>query len=98
MTREVEIRAYIAQRLGTTVPEVNWRAGLDAVGLGSLQFVEIFVDLQEAFGVPLFHDDMDRIDCFDDLVQILNGRIQYGPSFGRARRDTPSEAAAAARA
>jgi acyl carrier protein len=83
MTREPEIRSRIAKLLDTTVDDVEWQAPLDTLALASLQFVEVVVDLQEEFGAQLFHQDMDRIDCLDDLVTTLDGRIQHGPGFGR---------------
>ena len=89
-TREIEIRERIAQHLGTPVGQVDWTTDLDSAGLGSLQFVEVFVDLQETFNVPLFHDDMDHIACLDGLVKILDGRIQHGPTFGRIKKKPPT--------
>ena len=97
MTQEQEIRERIARHLNKPEAQIDWNAGLDSVGLGSLQFVEIFVDLQEAFSVSLFHEDMDCIECLNDLVRILDGRLQHGPAFGGTRRDVPEEIAVAAR-
>jgi acyl carrier protein len=96
MTREHEIRNRIASFFVTPLTEVDWKAGLDTLSIGSLQFVEIAVDLQEEFDVALFHDDMERIACLDDLVNILDGRIQYGPSFGRVSKSAAQYAAKSA--
>jgi acyl carrier protein len=96
MTREHEIRNRIARFFDTPLTELDWKADLDTLSIGSLQFVEVVVDLQEEFDVALFHDDMDRIACLDDLVNILDGRIQHGPSFGRVSKGAAQDAAASA--
>jgi acyl carrier protein len=83
MTREVEIRARIALLLETPAEEIAWQAPLDSLDVGSLQFVEVVVDLQERFAVQLFHRDMDRIACLDDLVHVIDGRPRPDPAFGR---------------
>jgi acyl carrier protein len=84
MSREAEIRRRIALLLDMPAEELEWQAPLDTLAFGSLQFVEVVVDLQEQFAAQLFHQDMDRIGCLDDLVHLLDGRIQHGPAFGRA--------------
>jgi acyl carrier protein len=93
MTREVEIRGRIALLLETPVEEIAWQAPLDSLAVGSLQFVEVVVDLQELFVVQLFHRDMDRIACLDDLVHIIDGRLRPGSAVGRVA-ETASESAA----
>ena len=81
MTRETEIRGRIALLLDTPAEEIAWQAPLDSLAVGSLQFVEVVVDLQEVFAVQLFHHDMDRIACLDDLIHIIDGRLRHGPEF-----------------
>ena len=95
MTRKTEIRDRIARLLDAPSADLAWEADLDTLSIGSLQFVEVVVDLQEEFNVALFHDDMDQITCLDDLVYILDGRLQHGPSFGRTRKAAPEGAGAA---
>ena len=94
MTREVEIRRRIALLLDTPPEEIAWHAPLDSLTVGSLQFVEVVVDLQEMFAVQLFHRDVDQIACLDDLVNLIDGKLQHGSTFGGVA-DAVSESAAA---
>ena len=94
MTREVEIRGRIALLLDTRAEEIMWQAPIDSLAVGSLQFVEVVVDLQEVFAVQLFHHDMDRIRCLDDLVRIIDGRLQHGPAFDRIAAPAGASSAA----
>jgi len=79
---EAQLRVYIAEFLARSPASVDWGAPLQNLSIGSMQFVEMMIDLQERFNVLVVHDDMESIASLDDLVRLLSGRVKHGPSFG----------------
>jgi acyl carrier protein len=76
MTSEATIRARIADFLGQPAERIDWRANPSDLANGSLMFVEVVVELQEEFGVRLFHEDVEHIACLEDLVRLLLEKLR----------------------
>jgi acyl carrier protein len=96
MTNEHTIRTLIARLLEQPADQVDWRAPLSDLAIGSLVFVEVIVELQEALGVRLLHEDIETVACLEDLIQTLLGKLQPLPSA--AQGSTVGEGAAVSRA
>lgn len=83
MTQQMRIRQRIASMIELPVEKVNWHAAVADSPINSFLLVETIVDLQEEFKVRLFHEDVGRVTCLEDLVQLVAGRMEHGDSFGR---------------
>jgi len=71
MTTEDRILQRIATLRHRPVSELDASTPLTALAADSLDLVELAVALEEDFGVPLGHEDLETVRTVGDLIEVI---------------------------
>ncbi|MBU4301395.1 MAG: acyl carrier protein [Actinobacteria bacterium] len=72
-----EVRAVIAEVLGVEEDKIGATTGLVAeLDADSLDIVEIDGILEEKYGIEITDDDLEGMECLQDIVDYVEGRVK----------------------
>ena len=71
MKIEDRVRERIATLARRPAAELDAATPLSALAADSLDLVEMAIGLEEDFGVPLGHDDLDAVQTVGDLIDAI---------------------------
>lgn len=73
---EKKILEVIAKISGKNIKDIELKDNLRVLGINSLETVELFLELEETFGITFDISELD-IDTFDCVEAIINLTKQY---------------------
>ena len=77
---ELKLRKIIAEQLGVPEDEiVNDSLFIDDLGVNSLDFYEIIIEIQDTFGLQIPDEVVERIDSVQDAVNYVSNQLLPKP-------------------
>lgn len=81
MTREevqIEMLNIVGEHLNVAHEDINDGSTLDSLGADSLDRVEIVMVCEEKFNIQIDDEDLDGVDTFEKLVDLVISKIGEG--------------------
>jgi acyl carrier protein len=73
------LRRILAERLALSADDVTWSAPFrQEVGADSLDLVELVMDLEAEFDIPIPEDALERIKTVGDAIDYIERRLSGG--------------------
>lgn len=74
VTREKILALVESAGVSVDISKIKWDTKLSAAGIDSLEMMNVFLKIEEKFGIKIPDEEIDTLDTIDGIVSYLQQR------------------------